>query len=217
MCKNKTDAGVTPHLYLCGNDDHTVHRQAEKKKKEMERWLELVKETAVDCPLQNKNQNQKCFVPPQAYKSKLYTVQGAKRLVYHAVPVVKGNRKWVQLFEDEDGKKALGFEVFDKDDENEVGDPEFYNDQEQPVDSLAELLTPPSNAAVRRKKIKIQTQTGVHFVYVDKTSGMVAMYKDKDTDNESLYGYIDFGPPRTFYDELRQPTTLEKIFITKKL
>lgn len=51
MCKNTDVEGVTPHVYLAGKHEKTVYEDAAKHQEEIDRWLELVKETAVDCAL----------------------------------------------------------------------------------------------------------------------------------------------------------------------
>lgn len=207
MCKNTTDAGVTPHFYLCGEEDKEVYQQAEKKKKEMDRWLELVRETAVDCPLSD---GKKCYV---AHKSKVYDVSGEKRVLFQAPAVdKKGTQKWVPLFEKEDDVQPVGYQSFEKDDELEVGEPTFYDRDEKPVAGVAALLPPVKKETVveKRKRLKIETKAGVHFAYVSTATGEQPLYKTKDGDE--LYGFVDFGPPRTFLDVYRKGTTAEKLF-----
>ena len=62
MCKNKSVEGVTPHLYISGKGEKLVYETARKRQEEIDRWLKLMQETAVDCALHRK----KCMsVEPQ--------------------------------------------------------------------------------------------------------------------------------------------------------
>jgi len=205
MCKNTTDAGVTPHLYLCGEEDKAVHQEAEKKEKEIKSWLDLVKETAVDCPLGDGN---KCYTP---HKSKVFDVSGEKRVLFQAPAVVKGAHKWIPLFEQKDDVQPVGYQSFDKDDELEVGEPAFYDRDEKPVAGVAALVSAPKEVPTApRKRLKIETKAGVHFAYVSVATGEQPLYKAKDGDE--MFGYVDFGPPRRFLDVDRKSTTAEKLF-----
>jgi hypothetical protein len=207
MCKNTTDEGVTPHVYVAGKAEKEIYQGLEEKRRESEHWLSLIKETAVDCLL---HQNQKkCFAPT---KSKTYPTQDGKTMIFQAEPFDEEGQRWTPLYETETDTEPIGFRVLDKDDENEIGDPAYFDSDKKPVSSLQELLsgektktkeetkeeTKAKANAKKKLKIKIGHNGKSKEVYVLGLTGEQPLYKDETMEEKSLLGYLQFGPPRVF-------------------
>ena len=191
MCKNTTDEAVTPHVYVAGKAEKEVYQGLEEKRREAEHWLSLIKETAVDCSLHQK----KCFAPT---KSKSYPTQQGKTMVFEAQPFEEEGMRWTPLYENETDTVPIGFKVLDKDDENEIGEPAYFDPEKKPVAGLDALLNRPTSTNTTKIKIKIKIKVGQNGkskeVYVFGLTGEQAVYKDE----ENLIGYVQFGPPRVF-------------------
>ena len=124
MCKNTDVEGVTPHVYLSGKHEKTVYEEATKHQEEIDRWLELIKETAVDCALHRS----KCFSATKGTKNETkrkrikMDVNGEARHFY--VDVTHGEQQ--PMYKAAEGLEKYGFVSF--------GPPHvFYNDEKEKV------------------------------------------------------------------------------------
>ena len=122
MCKNEEVEGVTPHVYLSGKHEKVVYEQATKHQEEIDRWLELIKETAVECALHRS----KCYsaskeVNPKRKRIKM-DINGETRHFY--VDATHGERQ--PMYKEAEGAERYGFISF--------GPPHvFFNDKKEKV------------------------------------------------------------------------------------
>ena len=186
MCKNKTVESVTPHVYLSGKHEKETYEAAEKKQAEIDHWLALVRETAVDCALHG----EKCVAPTTSRVVKLH---GKPRTVQYGKPDEEG---WTPLFEP-DRKEPLGYAKGSK----------FYDAAKKKVDSLDALVSPVQETEASRKRMKLSVGGKTHFFYVVAQNGLQPMFKEAEGMEE--YGQINFGPPRTFYMDKTKVTPQE--------
>ena len=107
MCKNTTVEGVTPHVYISGKGEKAVYETASKLQDEMDRWLELMQETAVDCALHRK----KCFkATSPAAKRKRIKVEVQGKAHYFHVDATHGKEQ--PMYKAAEGPETYGFISF---------------------------------------------------------------------------------------------------------
>jgi superfamily II DNA or RNA helicase len=176
MCKNKTVESVTPHVYLSGKHEKETYEASEKKQAEIDHWLSLVRETAVDCALHG----DKCVNPT---KSRVVHLHGQQRTVQYGKPDEKG---LTPLFEPNQ-KEPLGY----------AKGSTFYDAAKKKVESMDALVKPVQETVAVRKRMKLNVGEVTHFFFVVAANGLQPMYKEAEGNDE--YGHIEFGPPRIFY------------------
>jgi thymidine kinase len=195
MCKNTSVTTVTPHVYMAGKHEKDVYDSTERKQKEINTWLELMQETAVDCSLHRK----KCYIGSKTKKD--YSLNTSTRTFFTGVE----SDGWTPIYESETSPDPFAFE-------REGNGGVKYRDKDgAEAESLDVLLTPKPKP---RKRIKVEVNQKTHYFYVTTTHGEhQAMYKDKDLENEEVYGYITFGSPQhTFYDSNKKKCTVSDLF-----
>jgi hypothetical protein len=114
MCKNTDVTEVTPHVYLSGKHERTVFEHALRRKKEIDVWLEAVKETAIDCRLHS----DKCYTGKT--KTSESSMTPAKRTRINVE--VKGDRRHFYvskpygtmqaMYEGKSGDEVYGYITF---------------------------------------------------------------------------------------------------------
>ena len=175
MCKNHTVTEVTPHVYISGKHEKLVFETALSRQKEIDIWLEMLQETAVDCALHRT----KCFSSKK--RSKEFKLNASTRTLFLGV--------------EQDGLTPLYNREADVEPVVYEKNGEYYDKSRQKVKSIEMLLTP---TVGKRKHIKLEVKGYKQSFYVDTNHGvMQPMYKN-DTD-DAIYGFISFGPPHTLY------------------